>query len=493
MKISPTPPPSDSSTQARPRGNRGRSSRTDRLTTLWMLLAAACAVATIATRGLIPQNLWTMIHLVTLGVLTNSIFQWSWYFARALLHLPPGDHWSWRDNTRRILLFNAALVLLIISMWTGQAIGTVAGATIIGGVAAWHGIALVQAARKNLASRFAVVIRFYWASAAFLVVTAIIAGCVTVAIFVPSAPQWLIEARDALTLAHALSAVVGWVGLTMGGTLVTLGPTMLRTRMDPRAVSFAIAALPVWIIGLSAATLSALLSLLPGVALGLLLVVAAVILGVFYPLISAARVKGPKEYGSWASACGVIWLVIALTSTAIRAWSATDPTTLRATSITWIAIIGAGGLLQVLVGALTYLMPVVIGGGPSVVRQGIAILEVLGMQRLGIRNSALIVLSVLFLHEGGAESSLPLLPILCWLAVIATYCIDIVAFARGGIVQARAAREAAQRRSAPAAMSSQEAPTPRGPSLLSGGGKAATPPSSTLENTTPPAQGDSDE
>ncbi len=62
-----------------------RVARTDRLTTVWLCLATGAAAVTIVARGLIPQNLWTTIHLVTLGVLSNGIFQWSWYFVRAWL------------------------------------------------------------------------------------------------------------------------------------------------------------------------------------------------------------------------------------------------------------------------------------------------------------------------------------------------------------------------------------------------------------------------
>ena len=71
--------------------NKPRVPRTDRATSIWMCLAAVAAAVTIVARGRIPQNLWTMIHLVTLGVLSNGIFQWSWYFTRALAHLAPAS------------------------------------------------------------------------------------------------------------------------------------------------------------------------------------------------------------------------------------------------------------------------------------------------------------------------------------------------------------------------------------------------------------------
>ena len=42
--------------------NKPRVPRTDRATSVWMCVAAACAAVTIVARGLIPQNLWTMIE-----------------------------------------------------------------------------------------------------------------------------------------------------------------------------------------------------------------------------------------------------------------------------------------------------------------------------------------------------------------------------------------------------------------------------------------------
>ena len=55
--------------------NKPRVPRTDRATTVWMCAAAVAAAITIVARGRIPQNLWTMIHLVTLAVLSNGMFQ----------------------------------------------------------------------------------------------------------------------------------------------------------------------------------------------------------------------------------------------------------------------------------------------------------------------------------------------------------------------------------------------------------------------------------
>ena len=416
-----------------------RVPRTDRVTTIWMCTAAVAAAVTIVARGRIPQNLWTMIHLVTLGVLSNGIFQWSWYFTRALAHLAPGDRRAGRDNTVRITAFNLSLLLLIGGMWAGLWHVTVTGATVVGAIAAWHGWALLTASRERLASRFAVIIRYYIAAAFFLVVGATLAGFVTVAMFDANAPTWLAEARDRLTVAHALAGVAGWVGLTMGGTLVTLGPTAMRTRMDPRAVSFATSALPMWVAALLVAGTGAVAGSMRVTSVGLLVVVGTAALGVGVPLVRAALTKGPAEYGAWSLMLGAAWILVAGAGASLRAFEAADATGLRTAFLAWMPILGAAGLGQLFVGALTYLMPVVIGGGPSAVRVGVSVLEAGAPIREAARNvAAVLALAVASLGGVPAER----LTIAAWVVLLATYLVDIVLLGRGGVAQARAKRAA---------------------------------------------------
>lgn len=431
---------------------RPRVARTDRLTTVWLCLAVLAAGATTVFRTALPQPLWTTIHLVTLGVLTNGILQWSWYFARALLRLPPGDRHSGRDNTRRILALNAALVVLIASMWAEWAPGAVVGATGVGAVAAWHGLALVVAARTRLASRFAVVLRYYAAAATFLVLAAILAGLVATAAFAASAPQWLLGARSAITVAHAIAGVGGWVGLTMGGTIVTLGPTAVRTRMDPRAVDLASLALPVWAAGLLAAVAGALAGHMRAVAAGLAVVGLAAAAGIAYPLARAAMRKGPSEYGSWSMCLGTAWILVGVAVVAQHAWTTGTGEQLRAANLPWLPIIGAGGLGQVFIGALTYLMPVVIGGGPRAVRVGVGALEAAAPMREAARNAALVLLAAATASQAPAAAPLATA---CWAVVLATYLADIVLMARAGTAQARA-------RTAPPSPSPSNTGGPRG-------------------------------
>lgn len=420
--------------------SKPRVPRTDRATTIWMCLAAVAAAVTIVARGRIPQNLWTMIHLVTLGVLSNGIFQWSWYFTRALAHLAPDDRRAGRDNTVRIIAFNLSLLLLIGGMWSNLWYATVTGATVVGTIAAWHGWALLTASRERLASRFAVIIRYYVAAAFFLVLGATLAGFVTAAMFDADAPAWLAEARDRLTVAHALAGIAGWVGLTMGGTLVTLGPTAMRTRMDPRAVSFATSALPMWVAALLVAGTGAVVGSMRLASVGLLVVVGAAALGVGVPLVRVALTKGPAEYGAWSLMLGAVWILVAGAGASLRAFEAADATGLRAAFLAWMPILGAAGVGQLFVGALTYLMPVVIGGGPSAVRVGVGVLEAAAPIREAARNvAAILALAVASLSGTSAER----LTIAAWVVLLATYVVDIILMARCGVAQARAGRAAA--------------------------------------------------
>lgn len=410
-----------------------RRPRTDRWTSAWLVATLAVTAVGLLAPGALPQPLWSMIHVGALGVLTNAILQWSWYFARALLHLPPDDRRSGRDATVRSVAFNVVLLGLVVAMWTASTWGTVTSAGLVGVVIGWHGLALLRAARTGLASRFAVVIRYYVAAAGFLVLGCVLAGFLTVSMFAGSAPRWLLDARDDLTLAHALVNVGGWLGLSIAGTLVTLGPTMLRTRMDPRAVQDAVAVLPWLVGGLLLAAGAASAGLMPGIGVGLLVVLVALVAGVVLPLVRVALAKTPRAYATWTMAAGLTWALVAVLAVVVNAFRSPDASALRDADLPWLALLGAGGLAQVFVGALTYLMPVVVGGGPEAVRRGMAVLETAWPLRVALRSAALLLLAVTGTAGGPLRTA-------WWLLVLLAYGVDVVLLALAGVRQARARR-----------------------------------------------------
>ena len=412
--------------------------RTDTFTSIWMIIAVAMALVTLVVKNRMPQPLWTMIHLVTLGVLSNGIFQWSWFFARSLARLSADDPRARRHNTIRILIFNACFLLLFVSMWLGWMVGTMIAATGIAAVAAWHGAEMLSVLRERLASRFVIVVRYYVCSASFFVLAALLASFVSATMFSPSIPDALVAMRDRLTLAHALSGVAGWVGLTIGGTAITLGPTILRTRMSPDAVSWGVRVLLPWCLSLLLAIAGALLGVMPLVGAGILAVGTCAIVGIVYPYAKVLRNKGPREYSAWSFLLGLLWISVGVCALGVASLFVSTPSQLRALTLMWLPIIGIAGFAQLFQGALSYLMPVVIGGGPSVVRIGIAIIDWQYSLRLGLRNSALIL--ELFLFFISDSPSVHVLRMAGWLLVIATFVIDVVIYAKTGITQAQARR-----------------------------------------------------
>ncbi len=412
--------------------------RTDTFTSIWMIIAVAMALVTLVVKNRMPQPLWTMIHLVTLGVLSNGIFQWSWFFARSLARLSADDPRARRHNTIRILIFNACFLLLFVSMWLGWMVGTMIAATGIAAVAAWHGAEMLSVLRERLASRFVIVVRYYVCSASFFVLAALLASFVSATMFSPSIPEALVAMRDRLTLAHALSGVAGWVGLTIGGTAITLGPTILRTRMSPDAVSWGVRVLLPWCLSLLLAIAGALLGVMPLVGAGILAVGTCAIVGIVCPYAKVLRNKGPREYSAWSFLLGLLWISVGVCALGVASLFVSTPSQLRALTLMWLPIIGIAGFAQLFQGALSYLMPVVIGGGPSVVRIGIAIIDWQYSLRLGLRNSALIL--ELFLFFTSESSSVQVLRTAGWLLVIATFVIDVVIYAKTGITQAQARR-----------------------------------------------------
>ncbi len=416
----------------KPPGRRRRS-RVDRITTGWMILAAVLFVYNRAFGGTLSQQWWTTVHIITLGVITNAILQWSWYFARSLLRLPADNRNAGAHQTLRQLLFNTAVVVLVVAMWVPSPLLAIVAATAVGVIIVWHVVALVVSSRTALGARFAVIVRYYVAAGAMLVVGIVYGALTVVPLLAPTSPAVLVELQNGLTIAHSLVNGLGFVGLTIAGTLVTLGPTALRTRMDQDAVERAVGALPILVVSVVGAVLASTWQLLPLAGVLTLVYTAALVWGVGVGLAHAALRKPLAEVSTWSFALGVVWSLAGLLWLAGALLAGTDGGQFRETFRLIVAVIGVGGVLQILIGALSYLLPVVVGGGPGVVRIGIHAIEAGGGMRVGARNAAL--LAAVTIAVVGGISAAPFAAV-----VAATYFLDIIAFGRAGIRQARRKR-----------------------------------------------------
>ncbi|MGX6510641.1 multicopper oxidase domain-containing protein [Rhodococcus sp. SJ-2] len=328
----------------------------------------------------IPQSGWLLIHLLGLGAASNAILVWSGHFTDALLRRPaPVTH---RGETVRLVAFNAGALAVVTGMVTGRWPAVLLGGTVVAVAAAWHGAILLQRLRRALPSRFAHTIRYYVAAASMLPIGA--------GFGVAMANSGLSgDLHDRLVLAHAGINLLGWVGLTVLGTLVTLWPTMLRTRMAQRVETAARRGLPALLAALAVGVVGAVAGIPLVTALGVFGYLAAAVY-VLEPHLDEIRRKHPTDFATLSVLAGVVWLLGSLTYLGFGIALATTP--LDATEVTGraTAALLAGFLTQVLLGALSYLMPVVIGGRASI-QAATAELERGAPWRLSVANGALLL------------------------------------------------------------------------------------------------------
>ncbi|WP_324652654.1 multicopper oxidase domain-containing protein [Georgenia sp. H159] len=329
--------------------------RVNALVVGWFLAAFVVAVA----HRWIPEANYLMVHLMLLGAVTTAILIWSAHFADTLLGRPaPGGQGL---VFARLGVHTVSAVLVILGVATNRWSLVVAGGVGVTIVAVSHVVVILLQRRGALMARFGALSLFY-----------VFAGlCLTVGVWLGvmlarTTPSAQVAGR--LYTAHTTTMLLGWVGLTVLGTLVVLWPTMLRTKMVPGAPLAARRAMLVLVAGLAVIWAAAALDQ------RWLVVVAVVVyltgLGlVVRPMVTIARAKPPRSYATLSAAAAVCWLVACLVVLAVLAATAPDWAGLRESLGVLAAPYAAGFAGQVLLGALSYLAPVVLGGGPRVVRR----------------------------------------------------------------------------------------------------------------------------
>lgn len=355
------------------RGGRWR----DYPSMVWLVVAGLVSLG----YPLVEHSRWLLVHLVLLGALTHAAVVWSTHFAQALLKTdldldPPGRQ-SWRLAT---LFLGVSGVLLGVSLqrW---AVALVAAALVVLAVG-WHALALWRRARACLGGRFRVVVHYYLAAAAWVPVGA------TFGVLLARGPQDQWHGR--LLVAHTAAMGLGWLGLTVTGTLVTFWPTILRTRMDTRASRWATGALIPLVGSVVVVAGGSLLGSRAVTAIGL---GGYLVAGWWWAraLWAPARARAPRELAPLSVAAALGWAVFAvgwvLGSVLLRAdWAEVGDTYGVPT-----AALAAGFAPQILVGAMSYLVPSVLGGGPAAVREAQDRLERWAVLRLLVVNGGLVL------------------------------------------------------------------------------------------------------
>jgi nitrite reductase (NO-forming) len=254
----------------------------------WLVGGLAVAVA----HPYIPHARWLLVHLLLLGGASTAVLIWSEHFALALLHR--ADSGNGRNRALRLGAFTAGAATVTTGIVTGRWPVVLAGGLIVAAAAATHALVLVRMTRGALAGRFAFVLRYYVAAASLLPVGAGLGVGLARADLDDD-----LEAR--LRLAHEAVNVLGWLGLTVIGTLATLWPTMLRTRLVEGAEDTARRAVPLLVTGMALVAGAAVVSPPSGALPGLACYAAGVAVSA-RPLITAARRRPPAGMPTWSVA-----------------------------------------------------------------------------------------------------------------------------------------------------------------------------------------------
>lgn len=227
------------------RGRLGRSPFANVAAPLAAAVCYAVAAAVWAVSGdLLPGGRWLIVHLFTLGVLTNAILAFSEHFGHALTR---GDEARGRWQTG---VLNGAIVLTLAGLPGDIAIAVGIGGAVVTAIVAVAWLRLRRLRNTAPDARFAWIVAVYErAHEAFLV-----GAAVGVALGVGAVSgAWYVSGR----LAHLHLNVLGWGGLTLVATLVFFGPTVVRTqmvrgadRLARRAVPAAVAGVAIGVIGL---------------------------------------------------------------------------------------------------------------------------------------------------------------------------------------------------------------------------------------------------
>ncbi|MFE9646261.1 multicopper oxidase domain-containing protein [Streptomyces sp. NPDC006365] len=332
-------------------GVKARHLRAHVLVVGWLCLA----LLAVAAQESLPVARWQAVHMFLLGAVTTAILIWSEHFAVALLHAKiPDERWS----TARLATANLAVAGLLIGVWTALPVLTAVSAALLVAAATAHLVVLVRLGRGALGGRLKPVVSYYRAATAALMAGAVLG--------------WLLatggvggpDRYAGLRLAHIHVTLLGWIGLPVLGTLFMLWPTVLGVRMEDRTTN--VSRWVLWFTGSGLLVAVAALALgwrWPAAA-GLALYVEGAALAVNL-LVRTVRGNRPVcAAAAWMLAAATSWLLTAVA--ADLAWLVTRPLAAAQNGIdALLPVLLIGFVAQILIGALTYLLPVVLSSGPK--------------------------------------------------------------------------------------------------------------------------------
>lgn len=308
---------------------------------------------------------WAPLHAALLGALGSAITIWSAHFADTLLHRPAWGGALMLNGRLGLHSVGAALVITGVCINSQIVIGV--GASCVAVSATLGVVAMVVQKRRAVAARMAALVDYYICSLSYLMVGALTGWSIKYFDFKGQA-AW----SNRMYLAHVPIMVLGVLGITVLGTLVVLWPTMLRTKMEPAAPRQAQRALPGLALAVALIAFSGLWRPLAGMGALLYLLSAAAVVA---PLWRTGVRKGVTNYAGLSTAAALAWLAWCVIRLGVGVSYAANDDAARAVAHGLRLAVVSGFALQILLAALSFLTPVMLGGGPAMSRLTHAIMD----------------------------------------------------------------------------------------------------------------------
>ena len=394
-------------------------------------LAGCYGIATLSwavAGNALPGGRWLAVHLFTLGVLSNLVLAMTEHFSFTLTRVP-GDQRAWL----RLAVFNVGALGVLVGLPTGWRVPFLAGAVVSTAAVLWLYLALRRMRKRALGARFAFVVRAYERATAAFLHGAALGALLGVGVL---AGGWY----SAVRVAHLSVNILGWGGLVLLATVVFFGPTLMRTKMAPHAQRLAVPALRHGATALSVGVVALIVTGADGtvglvarvVAVIALAGYAAAVTAVCVPVVQAARRAVPSAHGRMiAAAC--VWFPLAIwAGVAVLATDA--PRLLDGLGL----VLLVGVLGQAILGAWTYLLPMVAGRGPAARTAARVRLERFARLRPAAYNAGVGMLSAAHLTRAAADVDTAPLAAAAWGLLVATVATTLL-LAVTALAAARAA------------------------------------------------------
>ena len=318
---------------------------------------------------------WLPVHLAMLGAASQAIVGGQLTFSTTL-GLNRGPERS--QTLMQLALLNLGALLVIGGRLWGSAASLATGATVFVIAIGWVTWQVHMYWRRSINRRFAITGTFYRLAGLSIILGASIGGALGAGVF--DAESYM----EHKTLHMALN-VLGWAGMTIVGTAVTLLPTILHVRA-PKVTM--LRAVP-WLmfVGLLVLSSGASLAIPAWATTGIAIyVVGLVVFGTYMRKMLAVPRRRRIPTAAWHLMAAITWS--AMTGLVlVFALASDDPALVR----NLLVVGGAGGFVfQALLGAWSFLLPSMRPPDPQRRRNELVAMELGGPAQVALYNAGLL-------------------------------------------------------------------------------------------------------